>query len=173
VPVQATFGYQLRPRWAVQVGLTYRGTSFSYDYTNRDYLGSGKYGPAYAANIKQHYRTFSASALARYTLTRQAAHRLQFDVLGGLTLEQLRSTARYTRTDSAATSVTTNPSYQINQLLATAGIGLRYRFNPRLEATYNLLTNYGLTGYTYTSALYSDRFTGSMALGVQYRFGRR
>lgn len=173
VPVQATFGYQLRPRWAVQAGLVYQGYSFAYDYTNRDLLTGGQYGPLYSASITERYRTFSASALARYTLTRKAAHRMQFDLLGGLTLEHYRNASRYTRTDSAAAPVATDSRYYYSQLLATTGLGLRYRFGQRLEATYNLLFSYGLTGYGSASPSYSDRLTSSAALGLQYRFGRR
>ena len=172
VPVQATFGYQLRPRWAVQVGLAYRGFSDNYDYIYKDFLGNGRYGPAYSTNTVRRYRTFSASALARYTLTREAAHHLQFDVLGGLTLEHVRNASRYTRTDSAAAPVTTDYGYSTNQLLLTTGLGMRYRFSQRLEATYNWLLSYGVTGYPYGSIFYSDRFANSMALGLQYRFGR-
>ena len=168
VPLQVTVGYQFRPRWAVQAGLTFRGYSQNNSYVSYDYLGNGKMSPPFAVEGTDWVRTFSASVLARHTLTRAAVHRMQFDLLAGLTLEHFRNSWRTTRTDSARAPVTTTDSYHSSRLLVTGGLGMRYRCSQRLEATYNLLLNYGVNG----GYGYSDRFTNSMALGAQYRFGR-
>ena len=172
VSLQATLGYQWRPRLAVQVGLAYRGSAYTYDESpSRDYLGNGRYGPPYENILDVRFRSLSASLLGRYTLTRQAAHRLQFDVLAGFTLEHTHNIAYQTRTDSATAPVASTTAYNRSTLLATAGLGVRYRFGPRLEATYNLLLSTTLADLTSSPGYY--RGSSSMALGVQYRFGRR
>ncbi|MGI4832024.1 MAG: outer membrane beta-barrel protein [Janthinobacterium lividum] len=170
VPLQATLGYQLRPRLAVQASLAYRGGAYTYTYTNRDYLAGGQLGLLYAVSGTSRRRALSAATLVRLTLTRQAAHRLQVDMLAGLTLEHQRYLWNSVRTDSAAAPVAASYSTTTTGLLVTAGPGLRYRFGPHLEATYNLLFSAGLAGFA--DSFYS-RGSASTALGVQYRFGHR
>ncbi|NML63830.1 outer membrane beta-barrel protein [Hymenobacter sp. RP-2-7] len=171
LPLQATVGYQLRPRLAVQGSVAYRGGAYAYTYTNRDYFANGQVGPAYEISGVSRRRALSAAVLTRLTLTRQAAHRLQFDLLAGLTLERIGYVYNSVRTDSAAAPVAAGYSTASTGLLVTAGPGLRYRFGPHLEATYNWLFSTGLAGFDNHNSYYY-RSSASMALGVQYRFGR-
>ena len=172
LPLQATLGYQLLPRLAVQASVAYRGGAYAYSYTNRDYFANGQVGPLYEISGTSRRRALSAAVLTRLTLTRQATHRLQFDLLGGLTLEHLGYLYSSVRIDSAAAPVASGYATTSTGLLVTAGPALRYRFGPRLEATYHWLFSAGLAGFdNYTSFNYPS--SASMALGVQYRFGRR
>ncbi|HEX8655909.1 MAG TPA: outer membrane beta-barrel protein, partial [Hymenobacter sp.] len=94
VPVQLTGGYQLRPRLAVQVGLTYSGNSNNYEYVSQLYTNSSVPSSFFADAGRRTFRRVSGSVLGRYTLTRKAAHRVQFDVLGGFGLEHQWGRAR-------------------------------------------------------------------------------
>ncbi|MCC3154631.1 outer membrane beta-barrel protein [Hymenobacter sp. BT770] len=175
VPVQLTVGYQWRPRLAVQVGLAYSGMSHSYsnsgyfyDYaTGSPVLSYSKMSGRYTG------RNASMSVLARYTLTRNPAHRLQFDALGGLTLEHRASSSSGTRSDSVQSSIVTSPygyRYSHNMLLLTLGMGARYRITPRFEVTYDFTINRAVApGYYLTNSY----LTHTNALGLRYRFGSK
>ncbi|WP_345121408.1 outer membrane beta-barrel protein [Hymenobacter antarcticus] len=172
LPVQLTAGYQLRPRLAVQVGVAYSGSTMHYAFVGRTY-GSGPTGYIdYRADLTS--RLLSTTVLARYTLTRKAAHHVQFDALGGFTLEHGRGFERGTRADSlGGTRNVTNFSNRSSRsvLLLTAGLGTRFRLSPRFELFYDFTLNKALTGPASRPAPVS--LTGSSALGLRYRFGRR
>jgi hypothetical protein len=165
VPVQLTAGYQLRPRLALELGVAHSGRSSRYAYDGYYFNATG---PGY---LNQHTsttteRATSVSALGRYTLTRQPAHRLQVDVLGGFTLAHGTYYARGSDTNSLSGTVATTPFAHraaATDFLLTAGLGLRYRLAPRLELNLDLTANRSLT---------YDGFTGSAALGLRYRFGK-
>ena len=177
VPVQLTAGCQLRPRLAVQASVAYSSTSDSYFYPGKYYSGSAAAASPYAwfeVNVSNSSRTISTSLLARYTLTRQPAHRLQVDLLGGLTLVNRRSTSSGMRTDSDSTfTVNTTTHYadtdQQNDLLLGAGASARYRFGRHLEAVFDLTLHYGFG----RPPVSSSWLTGATALGLRYRFGGR
>jgi hypothetical protein len=165
VPVEATLGYQLRPRLAVQVGLAYSNTHDSFSYTN-GYVDANANAVSSLNTSDYTRRVFTTSLLARYTLTRQAAHRFQVDALAGPSLLHSagRSTYTETVTSQGSSSVSNyDYSYRYNNLLLNAGPSFRYRFGQHLEAVYDVLFGASLT----------NRFNGStsMALGLRYRFG--
>ncbi|WP_460504271.1 outer membrane beta-barrel protein, partial [Hymenobacter agri] len=171
VPVQLVGGYQLRPRLALQLGLAYSGNTAHY-------AGKGYY--ASTASSSDYFdfdhtfttRVLTVSALARYTLTANPAHRVQFDALGGLGLENGWNYSRGTQTDSLGG--TRNTSSFSNQqaasvLLLTAGLGTRFRLSRHVELFYDFTLNRALTGEPPRPAPLG--LTGSSALGVRYRFG--
>ena len=171
VPVQLTAGYQLRPRLALELGAAYSGRSGAYAFDR--YLNQGTGGPVWYYLYSNTFtdRITTVSALARYTLTRQPAHRLQVDALGGLTLVHGNSYSRgFEASDFSGTfeSVPFDRRSTHNDFLLTAGLGLRYRLAPRFELDFDLTTNRNLNN----QRVYSG-FTGSAALGVRYRFGSR
>jgi hypothetical protein len=170
VPVQLTAGYQLRPRLALELGVAYSGrtTRYAYDGYYYDAAGIG-FMNSYTSTTTN--RNASVSALARYTLTRQPTHRLQVDVLGGFTLVHRDYYSRGSQTNDLSGTLETTPfAYHgsDNQLLLTAGLGLRYRLAPRLALNFDLTTNHNLSNPDRFSG-----FTGSAALGLRYQFGRR
>lgn len=175
LPVQLTAGYQLRPRLAVQVGLTYSGGTSHYA-ENTLYLNAntGPNSSYYTLDGDYTRRQASVSALARYTLTANPAHRLQFDALGGFTLERASSHSRGTQTNYASGSTATTSDYSFNHaqntLLLTGGVGARYRLSRRFELTYDFTVNKALTGPAPHPA--PAGLTSSQALGLRYRFGR-
>lgn len=166
-PVQATLGYQLRPRLAVQVGLAYSGAKGDDSYTD-DYIDSNSNLASYVSTVSYSRRTYATSVLARYTLTRKATHRFQADMLAGPSFDHYASrfASTETITSQGVTSVSAyNQSYRYNTLLVNLGPSFRYRFGGRIEAVYDLLFNVSLTGSNHST-------DASMALGLRYRFGR-
>ena len=170
LPVQLVAGYQLRPRLAVQVGIAYSGVTDSYFGVSRYYSAANPSGVFFQYNGSSTARSTSVSVLARYTLTRNPAHRFQVDALGGFGLEHGSYRNRGTQSDSLAGRLETT-SYDHtqaqNNLLLTAGFGARYRLGQHFELTYDFTVNKALSGYGYEHGL-----TGSQALGLRYRFGR-
>ncbi|WP_460504388.1 hypothetical protein, partial [Hymenobacter agri] len=111
-------------------------------------------------------RTTTAAALARYTLTANPAHRLQFDVLGGVGVVHGNWYERGSSTSGYAGSLETSSfayHHTANNWLLTAGLATRYRLSSRFELNLDIATNRDLT--------FPD-FIGSAALGLRYRFGR-
>lgn len=172
LPVQLMAGYQLHPRVAVQVGVAYSGgTSHYAESTMYQNANTGPSASYYTLDGNYTQRQVSVSALARYTLTANPTHRLQFDALGGFTLERSNSNSRGTQTNYASGSVASTSDYSFgyaqNNLLLTGGVGARYRLSQHFELTYDFTVNKALSGYGYDHGV-----TTSSALGLRYRFGR-
>lgn len=173
LPVQLTAGYQLRPRLAVQVGVAYSGATANFSAMRRGYSAPGSPGTFFEYYGTSTQRNTSLSALARYTLTRNQAHRVQFDALGGFTLEHASGFDRGIYSDSlGGTRNVSSYGYRAsrNTLLLTAGIGTRFRLSRHFELTYDFTLNKALTGPAPHPA--SVGLTTSSALGLRYRFGR-
>ena len=176
VPVQLTVGYQLRPRLAVQVGVAYSGSTSTNSNLGYEYLHTGTRPTYHYYENTRTMRRTSVSALARYTLTRKPAHRLQFDLLGGIGMEHGSAYSRGSHSDSLSGSLqTTNYSYRgsQNMLVLTLGASARYRLNPRFELNFDLTTNYAVADEIRTYVKPLQGFTGSAALGLRYRFGKQ
>lgn len=169
IPVQVLAGYRWQPRWAVQLGAAYSGSSATYDYSveNFDYGSNAAYNTTDTGRATD--RRLSLTLLARRTLTRQPAHRVQFDALGGFTYEHLsyRAQGLYTSTYTQAPVYSQYDNRdQYNGLIAGLGLGLRVRVVAPLEVTFDYLLNTPLT-----SRQYSSTITSAAALGVRYSFG--
>jgi hypothetical protein len=166
VPLQATLGYQLHPRWAVQLGVAYGSYSNSFADVSLDPTGQ----PHNSRSDELTSRNTSLSLLTRYTLMGQPVHRLQFDLLGGFTLEHggYHNQGYYTDNQHPASIISYDSHYVNNTFLLTLGGSVRYRLGQHLELVYDLTTNRDIS----TSRQYAySGFTGSMALGLRYRFG--
>ncbi|MGY3087796.1 hypothetical protein ACVWYF_000822 [Hymenobacter sp. UYAg731] len=175
LPVQLVAGYRLRPRLAVQVGVAYSGNTAHFANVGLAYNPTsptrGTYFHEYATST---LRNASVAVLARYTLTRNPAHRVQFDALGGFTLEHSSGFERGTRADSLGGALIVNPYSSRaarNTLLLTAGLGTRVRLSQHFELTYDFTLNKALTSDSPTG--HFQGLTSSSALGLRYRFGRR
>ena len=174
LPVQLTAGYYLSPRVALQVGLAYSTGSTQYGQTFV-YNSSTPGTPSpYSTNEGHRRQTqVAASVLARYTLTANPAHRLQFDALGGFTLEHNRANSYGMYTNSSQGTVVSSPyddTFARNTLLLTGGVGARYRLGSCLALTYDFTVNKALPdGLTPNG---SNVLTTSHALGLRCQFGR-
>ena len=172
LPVQLTAGYQLRPRLAVQVGLAYSEATVRYAYAGRVY-GNGPDGYVdYRSTITS--RGLSASLLGRYTLTRNATHRLQFDALGGFAIEHTSHFDRGTQADSLGGTAQLQPfarRYAEFNLLATCGLSTRYRLSPRFDLALDVLLSHSFIGPTIHQGPFG--LASSQALGLRYMFGQR
>ncbi|RZJ89864.1 MAG: hypothetical protein EOO60_09565 [Hymenobacter sp.] len=168
VPFQATVGYQLRPRWAVQLGAAYSGYNSPYLIT--EYIGSPGSSSYYSYDGAVYWRSLSVSLLGRYTLTHDLARRLQVDALGGFAFEHssLRDTGLYLR-HSGFDGVGATYSSQVshNNLLAGLGASLRFRVVNHLEAVLDIVLNAPFASDT------QPGIGSATALGLRYRFGQR
>jgi hypothetical protein len=166
LPIQATLGYQLRPRLAVQLGLVYSG--HKYDYASEsDYTDANADIIHYSNNSRTTLRHYTASLQARYTLTRKLDHRFQVDVVGGFSYSHQYyrgiGSQEYTNVSQGTTLVTNDDgTFPYNESFISVGPSLRYRVGQRAEVVYDLLMN---------QALARNDGQVSMALGLRYRFG--
>lgn len=172
LPAQLMAGYQLRPRLAVQLSGAYSGVSSSHFSVGRYLSAPGVPGAYFDYDIRSTERNTSLALLARYTLTRQPARRLQVDMLGGATLEASHYTYTSISTDSSRAPYThrydeggTNWAY-----LLTAGPSVRYRLGRHLEALLDFTLSHDLNPSHRPN---SSPLTGATALGLRYRFGGR
>ena len=173
VPVQVTAGYQLRPRLAVQLGVAYSGASSSYSTDRQYFPNPGSPSAYYEYNSHSSVHKASVALLARYRLARQLSHRLQADLLGGLTLEANRYSFSSVESDSSRSPVTDNYDTKGTAPLAyllTAGPSVRCRLGRHLEAVLDFTLNYNLRRGSYYA---TTGLTGATALGLRYRFGKR
>jgi hypothetical protein len=164
--VQATLGYQLKPRLALELSVAYGGRTSTYANAI-DYMTSTASVVHYESAITSQRRVVTTSMLARYTLTRKASHRFQVDALGGISGEYSRYHTNGTSTQ-VNQGVTDTNSYDYggsnNNLRVNLGPSFRYRFGERLEGVYDILVNMSVTN------AYHNVNT-AMALGLRYRFG--
>lgn len=168
IPVQLVAGYQLRPRWAVQVGAAYTGYRNAYDYFGRyaEPGGANTYDFSYSGGYT--VRKLSLALLGRYTLTRKPAHRFQVDALGGFTYEHssVRDAGLFTSNQGGPLLTSDYGSVvRQNRLLVGLGPGLRFRAARRLDVMLDIV---------FSSPLYgsgSFDLTSATALGLRYRFG--
>ena len=173
LPFQVVAGYQVRPRLAVQLGVAYSSTSASSFGISRYYPTTGPTRGVYFDYANQSSaHNASLALLARYTLTRQPAHRLQADLLGGITLEASRYDFSYVNSDSSQVPVTNRYEGRGTDwaALLTAGPSVRYRFGRHLEALLDFTLNYDISRAHH---LNTSEVTGATALGLRYRFGKR
>lgn len=172
IPVQATVGYQLRPRLAVQLGVAYSGNGTDYTYSS-SYSSYYPAPPSTVVDYAGRYteRLATATLLVRYRLTRQPGHRFQADVLGGAKFEYTRYNSVGTRTthDQAAPVVTAYESpASYTQPALSLGFGLRYRLVSQLEVAYDFTFDQPVTRNDYYN---SSRLQASTALSLRYHFG--
>lgn len=158
-------GGQLKPRLAVQVNGAYTAEPAYTTY---------EYGPAYSsfATIRRstHTRTLVIPVLARYTLTRQLAHRFQADVLGWFSLVHfnVRSDA-YSLDANQQPLPPTRKSQRYTSICATLGAGVRFTLCSRLEITGEAVLNHQLTSPTVGQYWANP----NLSTGLRYRFGLR
>lgn len=166
-PAELTISYQFRPRLTAQLGLVwYRSSSYSdYSYTN----AAGKFLARYYGGGSQ--SDIVIPVLGRYTLTNHL-HRLQFDILGGLTYLHARFHSSGGYTDSLQVTTPHNINRTANNFILTLGPSVRCALGKHLEAVSDFTFNQSLSG---RRAITSDNFnlTHSLSLGLRYRFGYR
>ena len=172
IPFQITAGYQLRPRLAGQLGVAYNSSSSSYFGISRYFTAGGPArGIYFDYSSEGRERNTSVALLARYTLSRRAAHRLQVDMLGGVTTEISHYAFSRVYSDSSQVPVTNRYEDQGTDwsLLLTAGPSVRCRLGRHLEALLDFTLSYDLNRDHHRN---TSEVTGATALGLRYRFGR-
>jgi hypothetical protein len=168
VPVQVVAGYQLRPRWAVQLGAAYTGYRQDYSYLGRYAEAGGGNAYDFSYNGRYTVRKLSLALLGRYTLTRTRTHRLQVDALGGFTYEHssVRDEGLFSSNQGGPLLTSDYGSVvRQNHVLAGLGTGLRLRAARRLDVMLDVVLNVPLHNYGFFE------LTSATALGLRYRFG--
>jgi hypothetical protein len=168
VPVQVVAGYQLRPRWAVQVGAAYTGFYQEYSYLGRYAEAAGANAYDFSYNGRYTIRKLSVALLGRYTLTRTPTHRFQVDALGGFTYEHgsVRDAGLFTSNQGGPLLTSDYGSVvRQNKLLVGVGPGLRLRAARRLDVMLDVVFSFPL----YSAGNFD--LTSATALGLRYRFG--
>jgi hypothetical protein len=160
-PLQLTLGYQLTPRWAVQVGAAYSTSPGSYSVHPMD--ANGNLIAGYYSN-KYRNTSLALTALGRYTLTRDLNKRFQLDGIGGFSLDYETYTGRgYYYDVNQGASVAFDRSSKTYHKALSLGPSFRYRLFSDLEAFGEGTVNMDLR---------SPRVvTTSGAVGLRYRFG--
>jgi hypothetical protein len=158
-----TFGAQLTPQLALQIGASYarRNTTSSYVYPDYNGLTNSN-----TTDSRGH--VYTLPVLLRYTFT-TAPSRLHIDALGGLTV--LHSTTHYSYTSviSGRPDYSYSDDYSSTKANVTLGPSIRYSLLPKLEVTAAPLVNMGL-GDTYYK--FRDRLFWNFLIGVNYSFGQ-
>ena len=173
VPVQLTAGYQTSPRIALQLSVAYSGTTSSSASQGHLYSDPNTPPTYFAYQQLSTQRHTSVALLSRYTLTRNLAHRLQFDALAGFGFEHRSGYNRGTQSDSLTGSLQTTPyAYRgtANAFVLTFGGAARYRLNPRFELTLDVTASQTLPITSPANRI--QGLTSSTALGLRYRFGQ-
>jgi hypothetical protein len=166
LPVQATLGYWVRPRLAVQLGVVYSGRKNSYASTDT-YTDANSNTILFTSNGRSTLRHYTASLQARYTLTRKSNHRFQVDAVGGVAYDHQYyrgvGSEEYTNVSKGTSTFDYHDdTFPYHETFVIIGPSFRYRFGQRLDVVYDLLLNQPLN---------RQSNSGSMALGLRYRFG--
>ncbi len=172
VPGQLTLGYQLRPRWAVQLSATYSSYRSNYFLPSSYRDASGTEYP-FTQQGTATDRRLALALLGRYTLTRRPTQRVQVYALGGFVYECGQYTSTGTTTFNGPNPFPNNPAtseFNTNarNLLLGIGPGVSCRLVGLLDAQFEMV----LGGYLSTTLLNPPgTAVGSASLGLRYRFG--
>ena len=162
-----TVGAQVLPRLALQASAAYYQKSDMY-FGGTFYLthGQAQFQRVDGSNRR---RTVPVLLLARYTLTRRPANRLQAEVLAGVTL--LRSSMHQQRSTVDSTGVATSTADDLPATTGTyfnLGAGARYRVLPRLDVVTDWVFNRLITAHPAEPL----RLSATLSVGLRYRFER-
>ncbi|TVT40615.1 PorT family protein [Hymenobacter setariae] len=158
-----TAGRQLKPRVALQTGVTVGWRSYSYGYS---YVNSGQTIPTfYESGTRTTFIT--VPVLLRYTLS-QSVNRLQVDALVGLSL--IASINRGTSTVTYNNQTQYSDSYRNSGFRGTlvAGPALRYGLTPRVALMAEIPVNFVIGDF---GGRLSDQFFYNLQVGGRYNFG--
>lgn len=168
-PYQFTIGYFFAPRWAMQAGYsayhffderTAYGTTLASEPTSR-YL----YAEAWDKAIP---------LLLRRSLTRNAAHRMQFDGMVGMTIVHYRDKVKIVTKTNDQITWQNSWSDQTTNAYLTLGPAVTYRFGQHLEGCFDFLLTKNLHNINRTFSTQQLNstlgFQRGWNLGLRYRF---
>lgn len=167
-----TAGVQLNSRWALQASAGYRQRTYAYAGAGQFLDPNGQAFPG-VYHSDDRIQLLALPVLARYALTRRAAHRFQADAVGGFTLVRLRTSGHFQSFNGSNPVPVYDYRYDVTHTgaFASFGPGVRYRLGGRLEATGDVVFNYLLNKASYGQLVH--RFTtANAAVSVRYHFGK-
>lgn len=168
-PYELTVGRRLAPRWAVQA--SYSAYHFLGESGGR---GTTETGEPMSSYTRGEDWVKAIPLLLRYRLTRNPAHRMQFDGLLGTALVSYRDTyeSKYTINDQVVRQ--TSWSTQAMNAYLVLGSGASYRLGRHLEACFDLSLTRNL--HTISPSVSRQQlnstfgFQRGWSLGLRYRF---
>jgi hypothetical protein len=161
-PLQLTLGYQIRPRWAVQLSAAY---SNSPGHSSVETAMDVDLNPIESYHNDYRNTALTFTALGRYTLTRTLSHRFQLDALGGVTMDYETYQGKGFSSDFiSGERVSFDRQSHTNHKGLSVGPSFRYRLFSGLEAVGEGTVNVDLRALR--------NVTTSGAIGLRYRFGR-
>lgn len=170
-PWQLSAGGNLSPRLALQLGYSYRHEE---DHLDPSYTGTTLSGQFISGSSSDERWTHCVPLLARYTALGFPNHRLQADLLLGLTLLHTREfSAVESRVDYQVVSKRSD-QYKATQGYISGGFGLHYSFSYHfegiLDCTYS--HNFHPASEDVHLNVTGNRFglTRALSLGLRYRF---
>ena len=170
--LQLTLGYQIKPRFAVQVGIAPVKQSFSYGGSGTNNAGQPVSEKGISTNT-----SLALPILVRYTLVPKPWKNLQLDVLAGTVLFGSDGTSDFTRTENGVITTQSRNVTKVRNAFIAAGPSARYEFGRHLAgfADWMFYKNLRYTEPTYLGIDPGNKagITNSFNLGVRYRFGYR
>ncbi|WP_218779807.1 outer membrane beta-barrel protein [Hymenobacter crusticola] len=167
-PVELLAGYRFAPRWAMQVG--WIGTRKVYHDGNH-YVDPTTGGDVVNMS-REDRRNTAIPVLMRYSLTRKMAHRVQFDVLAGVTLVHASYERRATRLVDEQLVFDDRKVNKATNIALCIGPSIRYSLGSHL----GLIAHYGHNGtlnprHKAGSPILATGFANTFTGGIHYRFG--
>jgi len=170
--LQLTLGYQIKPRFAVQVGVAPVKDSFSYGGSGTNNAGQPVSEQGVSSNT-----SLALPILVRYTLVPKPWKNLQLDVLAGTVLFGSDGTTDFTRTENGVVTTQSRNVIKVRNAFIAAGPSARYEFGRHLAgfADWLFYKNLRYTEPTNPGIDPGNKagITNSLNIGVRYRFGYR
>lgn len=167
-PWEVVAGFQLAPRWAVQLGYSNRvsrteatPTSFAFDSS-----------PMYYGDERVISRTHAVPVLVRYTALEES--RVQLDLVAGSTVVFSSVDREYQGVDIDQHKGEMTLQDRTTQKYVTAGFGVRYPLGQHFEGVFDWTYSRNLRGMSTEQRrdLSGNRWglTRAVGLGLTYRF---
>jgi len=168
-PYQLTVGRYLTPRWAVQVG--YSAYHFLLESTAE---GTNEKGQPMSRHLYAEDWVKAVPVLMRRHLTRNVAHRMQFQGLAGATLVRYRDKVEVVNRENGAVVWQSSSNRSAMNAYLTLGPAASYRLGRHLEACFDFLLTKNLHAIDRTFSTQQLNsilgFQHGWNLGLRYQF---
>lgn len=168
-PYQLTVGRYLTPRWAVQVG--YSAYHFLLESMAE---GTNEKGQPLSRHLYAEDWVKAIPVLVRRRLTRNAAHRMQFEGLAGVTLVRYRDKVEVVNTENGAVVFHSSSNNSATNAYLTLGPTATYRLGRHFEAYFDFLLTKNLHAIDRTISTQQLNsilgFQHGWNLGLRYEF---
>ena len=171
-PYQFSIGRWLTPRWGVQVGFS------AYHFLSKTTaIGTTETGEPSSRYFYAEAHVRSVPLLLRYHLTRNVAHRLQFDGSLGMTFVHYNDKFEVIEMTNGQTTFHNNWGSRTLNTYLTLGPSVSYQFSQHFEGCFDFLLTKNLRSVNRTFSTQQLNstlgFQRGWNLGVRYRFSTK